>query len=64
MPKICLKQYSVSFITPELLKMAALKTNCLFPKLHASWISLKTQSLQILNNATIVIQERSPAGFD
>lgn len=44
--------------------MAALKSDWLFPKLHAIWISLKIQSLQFLNNTTIVIQGRFPAGFD
>lgn len=55
----------------QLLKLRIVKNgsiknnpNWLLPKLHAFWISLKIQSLQFLNNATIVIQGHSPAGFD
>lgn len=55
MPKICLKQYSLSFITPELLKMAVLK-NCFpiyapfgFPQQFSLYCLLIMQPLKFKN---------------
>lgn len=50
----------------RIVKNGSVKSNPIWPlpKFHAFWISLKIQSLQFLNNATIVIQGHSPAGLD
>lgn len=45
-------------------KNGSIKKQLALSQLHAFCISLKIQSLQFLNNAAIVTQGRSPAGFD